>query len=59
MSEKIVVAGFGSTANTNWREPFEKEFNSKDVNFYNPVVENWNPNYHPRFEAQIRLLLML
>jgi hypothetical protein len=43
----ITVGLFGTCDNSKWREPFIAEYEAEGINYFNPVVEDWNPGCVP------------
>lgn len=41
---KIITIGlFGTCGQSRWREPFIAEYKNRNINYYNPQVDNWSP----------------
>lgn len=61
MLNKITIGLFGTCGNSRWRDKFIKEYEIKNINYFNPQVENgkWHPglvveeNYHFNNDAII------
>ena len=39
------VGLFGTCGKSIWRNKFIDKFNLFDVNYFNPVVDDWNPEF--------------
>ena len=40
---KQCIGLFGTCGNSKWRDPFEGEFIYRDIEFFNPLVDDWKP----------------
>ena len=40
----ITIGLFGTCGGSKWREPFMEEYRKRDIAFYNPQVEDWDPS---------------
>ena len=40
----LTIGLFGTCGNSKWREPFIREFQKRDICYYNPQVNNWTPD---------------
>lgn len=39
----ITIGLFGTCGQSKWRDPFITKYKSKNINYYNPQVDNWSP----------------
>lgn len=42
--QKLCVGLFGTCGDSTWRDRFIKIYNDKDIMFFNPQVEEWDPS---------------
>ena len=45
LEKKITVGLFGTCGGSTWREPFIETCEELEVEFFNPVVPEWNPSF--------------
>ena len=47
MSEtsSLTVGLFGTCGGSRWRDPFMREYDNREIAYYNPQVEDWKPEY--------------
>jgi len=39
----ITIGLFGTCDNIRWRDPFMKKYEELEINYHNPMVDNWHP----------------
>lgn len=40
----VTIGLFGTCGKSKWREPFIEKFNEREISYYNPQKDNWDPN---------------
>lgn len=45
MPGNLCVGLFGTCGRSKWRDPFMTKYDELGINYYNPVVENWIPEF--------------
>lgn len=41
----LTIGLFGTCGNSTWRNEFIKEYEKENINYYNPQVKDWKPEY--------------